>query len=189
MRHLQGTVLAVSRHLPCVLRSWNLCGKGWQEEHPRGSGFVPAHGGRAPEAANPLMSLWLTCTSGCCSLPLLLLKTFASEDPSRLPCLWVGCIACWLPLKVTQQVWSRTPSSLPFVLFCFVLFCFVLFCSHCSSELCGSFWFHTVQGTSRTSSCGSLLFLFATSVAFYPSLTALSLTAFLLCRPSSLSPI
>ena len=72
---------------------------------------------------------WLTRTSSCCSLPLLLLKTFASDDPSWFPCLWVGCVSCRPLSKVTQQVWSGMPASLSFV----------LFCSHCSSELCGSF--------------------------------------------------
>ena len=139
-----------------TLEAWALC--------------PPLEGGLQKLLTHP----WLIRTSGCCSLPLLLLKTFAGDDPSQFPCLWVGCVSCWLLLKVTQQVWSGMLSSLPFVLFCF----------RCSFEFCGSFWLHTVQGTSRTSPCGSLLFLFAASVVFYPSLTGLSLTAFLLRRPS-----
>ena len=157
----QGTDLAVSRCLPCILRGWSFC---------RGKGRRSTPGGWNAETVNPSLA---HRSSGCCSLLLLVLKTSAGEDPSRFPCLWVGCVSRRAVLKGDSAGLERDVGfSAP-----------ILFCSRCSSKLCGSFWLHTVQGTSRTSPCSSLLFLFAASVAFYPSLTGCSLTAFLLRRP------
>ena len=102
----------------------------------------------------------------------------AGDDPPDLPASELAASPVRPFSKVTQQVWSGMSVSLP-------LPCSVLVVLPSCVDLFGS---TLSQGASRTSPCGSLLFLFAASVAFYPSLTGRSLTAFLLRRPSSLSP-
>ena len=107
------------------------------------------------------------CLRRCQRLP-------AGDDPPDLPASELAASPVRPFSKVTLQVWSGMSVSLP-------LSCSVLVVLPSCVDLFGS---TLSQGASQTSPCGSLLFLFAASVAFYPYLAERSLTAFLLRRPS-----
>ena len=68
-----GSLCAAPKAQTCSFKALALCSQRLE----------PLQGGRNAEAVNPSLA---HRTSGCCRLPLLLLKTFAGVDPSRCPC-------------------------------------------------------------------------------------------------------
>ena len=116
-RSSQGTDPTVSGCLPRLLRGWNLSRR-------RGMWRLP----RQPPAHQ---------TSGCCSLPPPLSKASRRRRSTRSPCLRAGRVS-------RQAVFKSDSAGLEWDV---GFSTFVLLRSRCSSELCGSFWLHTVPGS------------------------------------------
>ena len=75
--------------------------------------------------------------SGCCSLPPPLSKASRRRRSTRSPCLRAGHVS-------RQAVFKSDSAGLEWDV---GFSTFVLLRSSCSSELCGSFWLHTVPGS------------------------------------------